>query len=69
MGMTIGRTYGKLHADRGLFQNVKDKGTYEVKRDCRLRVHDNVIRDMAIYIGEKEENSLFMASQNLQSFP
>ena len=58
--MEIGHMYVKLLVDHGLFEIVDSNMMY-------IKVHD-VVRDMAIYIGEKEENCLFKTTHNLQNF-
>ena len=56
--LKTGESYVKLLENRCLFQ---------VKGDV-ITVHD-VVHDMAIYIGENEENCVLRASQSLQHFP
>lgn len=55
-----GHRYVKILEDRCLFQ-VKHQ-------ENLITVHD-AVRDMAIYIGETEENCVFRAGQMLQQFP
>jgi len=74
--MDLGRSYVKLLIDRSLFQDVsferrsKDnvKKPVNVWKGRYITVHD-VIRDMAIYVGEEEENFLCRPGQQLQKFP
>ena len=54
--------YVKLLENRCLFRVVK------AINELPIVVH-NVINDMAIYIGENEENCLLTESQSLQHFP
>ena len=54
--------YVKLLENHCLFQVVK------VINELLIVVH-NVINDMAIYIGENEENCVLRAGQSLQHFP
>ena len=56
--LKTGESYVKLLENRCLFQ---------VKGDV-ITVHD-VVHDMAIYIGENEENCVLRAGQSLQHFP
>ena len=58
--MEIGKKYVNLLVYRGLYEIVDSNMMY-------IKVHD-AVRDMAIYIGEKEENCLFKTTQNLQNF-
>ena len=60
--MDIGRRYVNLLVDRCLFQIV-DRADMKY-----IKVH-HVVRDMAILIGENEENCLFKTTQCLQKFP
>jgi len=75
--MQLGNRYVKLLIDRGLFQSVNfEKQSIDiivnkpvnVWKGRSITVHD-VIRDMAIYIGEEEENYLGCAGKQLQDFP
>nr|ABR18473.1 unknown [Picea sitchensis] len=61
--MDTGLRYVQLLVERCLFQKVYDENGVEY-----LRVHD-VVHDLAMYIGEKEEQCLFRTRQNLQKFP
>jgi len=76
MDMDLGRSYVKLLIDRGLFQNVSfekriskgnNKKPVKVWKGSYITVHD-VICDMAIYVGEKD-NFLCRAGQQLEDFP
>lgn len=75
--MQLGYRYVKLLIDRGLFQNhsfEKQSNDIIVNKPVNVwkwrsvAVHD-VIRDMAIYIAEKEEHYLCRSGQQLQDFP
>lgn len=66
MDMAIGRKYLKLLVDRCLFQRVRERT--DVFKQSTIKVH-HCVRDMAVYIGQKEENCSFMASQRHQNFP
>jgi disease resistance protein RPS2 len=77
MDMAIGYRYVKLLIDCGMFQSVNfekqgmdiivDKPVNVWKKRF-IRVHD-VIRDVAIYIGEKQKNYLCRAGLQLKVFP
>lgn len=60
--MDIGRQYIDVLVSRGLVEHYKDTETEH------LKVHD-VLRDMAIFIGRKEQNWFFSAGPHLQNFP
>jgi Leucine-rich repeat (LRR) protein len=60
--MDIGRDNINVLVSRCLVEYSEDDG-HEY-----LKVHD-VLRDMAIYVGQKEEKWLFAAGQHLQNFP
>lgn len=75
--MQLGYRYVKLLIDRGLFQNhsfekqsnhIIVNKPVDVWKGRFVAVHD-VIRDMAIYIAEKEEHYLCRSGQQLQDFP
>jgi len=75
--MELGRGYVKLLIDRSLFQSVdferqgmdiSVKKPVNVWKKRFIRVHD-VIRDVAIYIGEQQKNSLCRAGLQLEDFP
>jgi Leucine-rich repeat (LRR) protein len=76
MDMQIGYDYVRLLIDRGLFQNYNFekrsmRNAYKPVNVWKRRwitVHD-VIRDMAIHIGEKEGNYLCRAGQGIKDFP
>jgi len=76
MDMQIGYDYVRLLIDRGLFQNSNFekrsmRNAYKPVNVWKRRwitVHD-VIRDMAIHIGEKEGNYLCRAGQRIKDFP
>jgi disease resistance protein RPS2 len=59
--MDVGREYINVLVDRCLIQYV------DAEKEA-IKVHD-VLRDMAIYVGQKEENWLFLSGQHLQHFP
>lgn len=68
--MDIGRQYIDVLVSRGLVEHFEllNIPPVELGRAEYLTVHD-VLRDTAIYIGQKEENWLFSAGPHLQSFP
>jgi hypothetical protein len=59
--MDVGRDYIDALVDRCLIEYV------DAEKEA-IKVHD-VLRDMAIYVGQKEENWLFLSGQHLQHFP
>lgn len=66
MDTAIGHKYFKLMVDRCLFQRVEQSTGFWNWNRTRV---DECIHDMAVYIGQKEENCLFMANQNQRNFP
>nr|ABR16444.1 unknown [Picea sitchensis] len=59
--MDVGREYIDALVDRCLIEYVDAKNEY-------IKVHD-ILRDVAIYVGQEEENWLFLSGQHLQHFP
>lgn len=69
MDMAIGRSYVNLLADRCFFQNAAPEAhILQLPEYISIRVH-HVVREMAIYVGEEEENCLFKAGEGLKIFP
>jgi len=69
MDMVVGRNYVNILVDRCLFQNAINEdidNVWELQRKQCIRVQ-RFIREMVIYIGEKEENCVFRARR--QNFP
>eukprot|EP01018_Ginkgo_biloba_P006690 Gb_18201 [translate_table: standard] len=62
-----GRRYLQLLIDRCLLESTSRDDFRRGFVPC-IKMHD-VLRDLAIYIGEKEENCLFRAGQKLKKFP
>ena len=74
MDMAIGRRYLNLLLDRCFFQNpstAEEDSWYSNwdNREEQCITVENDIYEMAIYIGEKEENCLLKAVRDLQNFP
>lgn len=72
--MDTGRSYVKLFVDRCLIEVWDSEANLFSRKwnwdtDMKyIKIHD-VLRDMAIYISEKEENCFFRAGQNMDKFP
>ena len=67
MDMAIGHKYLKILVDLCLFQIVKEKKDLWPRYYLSVHFHP-VICDMATYVGQKEDNCIFMACQNLRFF-
>lgn len=72
MDMAIGQNYVNLLVDRCFFQNAtsdqRNMNAWVNPEHQWIGVY-HVVREMAIYVGEKEENCLLKAGQRLQFFP
>jgi disease resistance protein RPS2 len=66
--MDEGRRYVKLLVERCLFEYVDGYSYVDGYGMKYIKVHD-IVRDMALYIAEKEGKCLFRTSQKLDEFP
>ena len=64
--MVVGGRYVNLLVEHCLFEHISNDTVIGQKK--WIKVHD-ILRDMALHIGEKEEKHLFRTRQKLDRFP